>query len=95
MTDGYPDKEDIEWLKEELNTTDFVKGGLALCELLTHTRYARCLWLGKVSDRIGLEVATGGWSGCEEIIEATYGTLWRMRYWESTHRGGLERFTIQ
>ncbi len=92
MTNSYPDEEDLLQLKQDLNTSDFMTGAQALHSLMMKTDYARCLWLGKVHERIGLEVVTGGWSGCEKILEATHGTLWRSLYWDSTHRGGLERF---
>lgn len=89
MTDGYPDDEDIEWLKEQLNQFDFHVGALAIKQLIDATEY------GKATLEVNppkLEIATGGWSGCEEILEATHGTLWRMSYWYSSHRGGLEVF---
>jgi len=36
------------------------------------------------------EFVTGGWSGCEQIINAFYdNTLAHAVLWESTHRGGL------
>lgn len=36
------------------------------------------------------EFVTGGWSGCEQIINAFYSNhLANAMLWESTHRGGL------
>jgi len=65
---------------------------------------------GNVKDGTGIygrpakivETATGGWSGCEEIdlvIHRGIGEesgvgIFYMRYWESTHRGGLTRYTV-
>lgn len=92
MQDGYPEEEDIAWLKKELATNDFIKGAQALTTLLFGTGYARCTWLGEPGNVTGLEVATGGWSGCEEILMETHLTLWRALYWDSTHRGGMQRF---
>jgi hypothetical protein len=41
-----------------------------------------------------LELATGGWSDNEEIIRALMDNhLFWIKYWESTHRGGLYIFT--
>ena len=92
MTNGYPDDDDLAMIGTLLTTNDFEAGAKTLCDFLLETGYARCTWLGDPDHITGLEVATGGWSGCEEILAATHGTLWRALYWESTHKGGMERF---
>jgi hypothetical protein len=41
-----------------------------------------------------LRIATGGWSGMEDLMDAITGN-WRLMYfWESTHRGGLYVFRV-
>jgi hypothetical protein len=95
MTDGYPDENDIAWLKAVLSHSDFMRGAQALTELLFETGYAHCKWRGRPSNVTGLEVATGGWSGCEEIIDAASGTVWWTIFWQSTHRGGLHVFGVE
>lgn len=42
-----------------------------------------------------IEMATGGWSGCEEIMDALgRNRLFHLFYWAESHRGGLSRFHI-
>ena len=86
---GYPETDDISWMKGELSAMDFHRGANAIKSLIDATGYGRAT-IGINPGR--LEVATGGWSGCEEILSETRGTLWHMAFWESTHRGGLEVF---
>jgi len=86
---GYPEADDISWLKGELSVMDFHRGANAIKSLIDATGYGRAT-IGINPGR--LEVATGGWSGCEEILSETHGTLWDTAFWESTHRGGLEVF---
>ena len=86
---GYPEPEDITWLKGELSAIDFRRGANAIKSLIDATGYGRAT-IGINPEK--LEVATGGWSGCEEILAETHDTIWRMAFWESTHRGGLEVF---
>jgi len=90
---GYPEAQDIAHLKEELSHMDFHRGANAIAQLIEATGYGTASLLGASGTNPGrLEVSTGGWSGCEEILSATHNTLWRMAFWESTHRGGLEVF---
>lgn len=41
-----------------------------------------------------LHIATGGWSGCEDIVEAVLGNIFGTLRWESSHRGGLHVFRM-
>lgn len=43
---------------------------------------------GKYRDDGTLELHTGGWSGCETIISAASKSVWWMRWWYSSTRGG-------
>jgi hypothetical protein len=92
MTDGYPDEEDIEYLKAGLSTGDFHDGALVLSELIESTGFGKATFTSDTSGFEKLSIATGGWSGCEEILSETHMTLWRALYWQSSHRGGLEVF---
>lgn len=38
--------------------------------------------------------ATGGWSGCEDVIDAMEENLWIGQAWESSHRGGLHVYRV-
>ena len=87
--DGYPEPHDIEWLKLQLSDRVFLNGAKAIANLINATGYGKATI---TENPPTLTVATGGWSGCEEILSETYGTLWRILYWESSHRGGLEVF---
>jgi len=42
-----------------------------------------------------LELATGGWSGNEDIIQSLRKNLFWMITWESSHRGGLFVFDLK
>lgn len=37
---------------------------------------------------------TGGWSGCEEVIEGLMSNMYSSRLWESSHRGGMHVFDV-
>jgi hypothetical protein len=85
MTGGYPDIEDIEMLEKSASeSSGFAPTANMLALLCEDTGYARV-----TLDDNRLEIATGGWSGCEELIATVRNTLWHLKYWESTHRGGL------
>lgn len=86
---GYPSEETILAIKE--------------WEFQDHSgwlQYVREAWnhtYGKIWEENGLlKMATGGWSGNEEIISAMSENLvhWGM-FWESSHRGGLEVFNVE
>lgn len=38
--------------------------------------------------------STGGWSGCEEVIESLMSNVFSSRLWESSHRGGIHIFNV-
>jgi hypothetical protein len=85
MNGGYPEEEDLKRLVECANDSEgFEQTAAMLSELCELTGYARVKLESK-----RLEIATGGWSGCEELISTVRHTLWYVKYWESTHRGGL------
>ncbi len=41
-----------------------------------------------------LRIATGGWSGTEDLLSAVMSNVALAYYWQSTHRGGLYVFQI-
>ena len=56
--------------------------------------YGRCS-LKRVIGRSRYEIATGGWSGCEDIIAAMVkNTMLWLLTWQSSHRGGLHIFEL-
>lgn len=80
---SYPDSKDIRKIKK-WPYTDF----LGLIEFIRPLVEPMGRVTVKRSGRV--EIATGGWSGNEEIIGAmrsNYG-VWSLT-WESSHRGGL------
>ena len=89
MQHGYPDERDLFLLNQELNTDDFDRGAIALIVMLESTGYGSVSW---INNGRAIQVTTGGWSGCEEILEATHGTIWRSLYWQASYRGGREVF---
>lgn len=94
MQGGYPSNQDLKRLKEALATDDFLTGARAVADLFLQTGYGRCRWLSPSGRVAGLTLATGGWSGCEQILEATRGTSWRILFWWATYRGGAEVFLV-
>jgi hypothetical protein len=47
---------------------------------------------GRASKRLTL--VTGGWSGCEEVIERLSDTMFHFSYWESSWRGGKHTYVV-
>lgn len=43
---------------------------------------------------VRVRLATGGWSGNEDVIAELDGTFFRLRFWESSHRGGLHIYEV-
>lgn len=43
---------------------------------------------------ISYELATGGWSGCEQIIRQLRKSMFWIAYWHKTQRGGLHVFHV-
>lgn len=85
--DGYPTDELIAWLKAEPD------GVLALKEAAA---YCNSCGFGNAEVKDGmLRIATGGWSGCQDVISAIGENLHAMQRWESHHRGGLWVFDVE
>jgi len=85
-SDQSPTKETLEAIKEWKPPFD------GLEEFLTEAFRG----YGRVWRQGGfLKIATGGWSGNEEMISALQdnAVFWAL-YWESSHRGGLFQFKI-
>lgn len=86
--DGYPAEETMLAIKN----WDFKN-------ILGWLQYVREAWdhtHGKIWEENGLlKMATGGWSGNEEIVSAMQENLalWGL-LWESSHRGGLDVFNV-
>ena len=90
---GYPEEDDFAWLRAELSAMDFYRGANAIKQLIEATGYGTASLLEASGANPGrLEVTTGGWSGCEDILFLTHATVWRSAFWDSSHRGGLEVF---
>lgn len=41
-----------------------------------------------------LTLVTGGWSGCEEVIDRLSRTLFHFAFWESSWRGGKHTYCV-
>ena len=83
--DGYPTDASVEALTLCNDPKDALD---AVAEYLTDCGYGRAT----VADGV-YEFATGGWSGCEEVI-GRISLLVRALTWESSHRGGLHIFRL-
>ena len=82
---GYPTDASVEALAHCVNPREALD---AVAEYLTDCGYGRAT----VADGV-YEFATGGWSGCEEVI-GRISPLVRALTWESSHRGGLHIFRV-
>jgi hypothetical protein len=43
---------------------------------------------------VRVRLATGGWSGNEDVINELDGTFFSFRYWQSSHRGGKHIYEV-
>lgn len=43
---------------------------------------------------VRVSLVTGGWSGNEQLIDALGGSMFHLRFWESSHRGGLHVYEV-
>jgi hypothetical protein len=52
-------------------------------------------WLdGQHRTFVRVSLATGGWSDNEQIIDTLDGSMFHLRFWESSHRGGLDVYEV-
>ena len=92
--DGYPTEWGIQRLRE------FHGAPSALVDLLWELWWTPTLTSaeeyfnaeGKVVMRVRL--ATGGWSGNEQIISELGRTFFGLRFWEQSNRGGLHIYEV-
>jgi len=80
-SDGYPTDAFIEWLKSETDARIAIE---AAADYFNECGYGSAQIKGGM-----LHLATGGWSGCEDVIGALNANFCAMQRWESHHRGGL------
>lgn len=98
VCEGYPTPESLAELRAQadgaLTWQDQVAVCECVCEALKATGYGT---VRKLADDDGLtyHLVTGGWSGCEDIIDAIDGTLLWATCWESSHRGGLHVLKVR
>ena len=79
---GYPSEETLG----RIRGAEWPEDAFALAREAWNDTYGR--WTECAEGRV--EVATGGWSGNEEVIEALLGhKLFWVMFWESSRRGGL------
>jgi hypothetical protein len=92
--DGYPEEECFQ-IVEDWSSSDFK--GLIEYIAPAFERYGRIeLMISNYADVTGAIVATGGWSGCEDVIGSMRrNTVWWMMYWHSSYRGGKFVFEIR
>jgi hypothetical protein len=87
--DGYPTERTLRRIKQwDFNVYDN-------SEFINYLKEAVSAY-GRLWEEDGLlKVATGGWSGNEDVISALkQNYMFWARFWESTHRGGLYCFRI-
>ena len=87
--DGYPIEEDVEALRHWVGPVEEVPAVLdAVGEYLTASGYGSAKKRGDY-----WRFATGGWSGCEEVIGAMPLLVYSLA-WRSSHRGGLHIYGL-
>lgn len=92
---GYPEEEELEAVRH-LTEKPFLEAANILIDLFEATGYGSGRIIPYVSPLDGekralLRLATGGWSGCEELY-GEVDCMFRALYWKSSHRGGLHFF---
>lgn len=93
--DGYP----TEWGLGRLRA--FTGSPRRLVDLLEQLWWRPTLmtvdeWLhGQLRTVVRASLATGGWSGNEEIIDVLGGTMFHLRLWESSHREGRHVYEVE
>ena len=93
MTDGYPDDEDLDYLKN--SSFEGLKSFEEIKILFEATGYSNCR-IERDTGKWVLTLSTGGWSGCEEMIGALMRNfVWWGKHWYSTQRGGLYIFECE
>lgn len=86
--DGYPSDETLDAIRE-WDFTDW-KGFIRFLAC-SFSKYGRFELRGGM-----LEMATGGWSGNEDVIHAFHGNfVLHSQMWESSRRGGLHRYDLR
>ena len=88
---GYPMKEDVEALQAWAGPVgDVPKVLQAVADYLNLNRYGQ----GKATLTDGTwRFVTGGWSGCEEVIDAIPPIVHALA-WQESHRGGLHVYRL-
>lgn len=92
--DGYP----TEWGIAAVR--DFHGSPTQLVDLLEQLWWTPTLmtvdeWLdAQMRTVVRVSLATGGWAGNEQIIDALDGSMFHLRFWESSHRGGLHVYVV-
>ena len=82
--DGYPLERDLEALKAWDGHVENIPQVLDMvADAINRTGYGRARRRGNV-----WRFATGGWSGCEDLIASIPGIV-EACCWRSSHRGGL------
>lgn len=95
MNPEYPTKEDLA-LVEKIGLSP--KGVLEVLNTVSHwgneARITRWYTNADGETYRYIKYATGGWSGNEDIIGALSKSIFWLKYWYSTNRGGLFIFKI-
>ena len=90
MHPEYPSEADIKAIEE------FKGKPLDLASLVCTTwKYEDYAKMTHRNGKTYLRLATGGWSGNEEVIYALQGTMFWAVYWHRSTRGGLYEFIIE
>ena len=97
MTNDYPTNEELEVIENasswkevfSLALDAWPEYGSASTDLRPEERE-----MVGTGDRLYLRLATGGWSGCEDVISALEKNMWARMNWRMSARGGLHIYEL-
>ncbi len=94
--DGYPTDEALVGVSSFQGTAaDFVS---YISELYLAQGYGKAV-MKDVVDYFGRDckevtLVTGGWSGCEDVLEQVRGTFFHITFWAASFRGGKDVYLV-
>lgn len=86
IEDHYPTEEALRRIRDFKGTPDDLID--LVDDLLVGMGYGQCWWGDYEGEGMEVTFITGGWSGCEDVLSQLEKTMFHLRFWESTHRGG-------
>lgn len=94
-SDGYPTEESLEQIENYSGSAIYLMREVV--DYFNNCGYG-VVYVNKPpspAEKTVFELSTGGWSGCEDVIDALKNNrLWWVCCWRSLHRGGHYSFEV-